>query len=217
MSSPVGNRDELRTLLATRARHLAEQDKVAGDLRQSIEHFVERVDSTRKLAARAFAGMACLSPASQNALASTQRIQIVAPGGTKAEAPFLVQTQTVTDVWKHDHRFNCKARTIASSSEAQEATIVAFEYGAGGSIPPHYHDEEELATVISGVFRDDVNGVVLGPGDSAVYPPKSVHSFFSAEGGVLVARWSPPMATKPNGEVLVRRVHVVAAPASLTA
>lgn len=217
MSIPVENRDELRSLLATRARHLAEQDKVAGDLRQSIEHFVERVDSTRKLAARAFAGMAYRIPASQNAMASTQRIQIVAPGGTKAEAPFLVETQTITDTWKHDHRFNCKARTIASSAEAKEATIVVFEYGSGGSVPPHYHDEEELATVISGSFRDDVNGIVLGPGDSAVYPPKSVHSFYSEEGGVIVARWTPPMATKQNGEVLVRRVHVVAPPASLTA
>jgi quercetin dioxygenase-like cupin family protein len=62
---------------------------------------------------------------------------------------------------------------------------------SGYSTPPHEHEAEELATVLSGAGSITIDGVELpvGPGSVVLTPSRSVHLTTAGPDGPLVVLW----------------------------
>jgi quercetin dioxygenase-like cupin family protein len=82
-----------------------------------------------------------------------------------------------------------------SGTATQPGALYALsvKYAAGAKSLPHTHPDARVVTVISGRFyagvgegRDEASLRVLGPGDSIVIPPETVHYGWAKEGEVLM-------------------------------
>ncbi len=62
--------------------------------------------------------------------------------------------------------------------EAGLGWYLLFTYPPGTSFPPHTHDVDKMATVLSGCFRIAIGGdsVILEKGDGVLVPSGTIHS-----------------------------------------
>jgi quercetin dioxygenase-like cupin family protein len=61
---------------------------------------------------------------------------------------------------------------------SENMTFASWDIEAGGLLPEHSHDHDQITAVIEGEVQFTINGEtkVLGPGSVAVIPPNAVHS-----------------------------------------
>jgi quercetin dioxygenase-like cupin family protein len=72
-------------------------------------------------------------------------------------------------------------------------TLARIILASGALVPEHSHDNEQIATVVSGRLRLWLDGdeVVLGPGESLLIPGKAPHRVEALEDSVVLDVFAP--------------------------
>jgi len=84
--------------------------------------------------------------------------------------------------------------TMKVMMAGENMNMLEISYPAGSSSPPHAHEHESVAYVISGRIKGTIEGesVILGPGDACRHPEGVEHSVEAIEDAVILEIKSPP-------------------------
>ena len=84
-----------------------------------------------------------------------------------------------------------KRRTITSGAAMYQ---MRAELGAGSTLPVHSHPQEQIAHVVSGRIRFNVDGEAreVGAGESLYLPSNVPHGAETLEAAVVIDTFSPP-------------------------
>ena len=93
----------------------------------------------------------------------------------------FVEIQTLPEV---ERKPGWKGRYFDSPS----MTFAHFEFDAGSSIHEHFHEQEEVWTIIEGELDMTIAGVTrrIGPGFAAVVPADTLHAVRALSNGKAI-------------------------------
>lgn len=84
---------------------------------------------------------------------------------------------------------NATVGVATSSRGAEDVSVIRQRQQPGGGNPAHFHDREEVMTVLRGSVSVTLNGekITLGAGDTLIVPAQTAHQVSNA--GDTEAEW----------------------------